>query len=259
MRQSNTYIIVFSVILTIILGGLLSGVSQVLGPAQKKAVDLDTKKQILGAIPSEKAALANMTAEQILTRYSEVITSEVTDYNGSLVTTNEKGEPIVAENVNIEKNYKKPAEQRMLPVFKYSADGQEAYIVPTFGAGLWDAIWGFVAIAPDLETVVGVSFDHRGETPGLGARITSDEIQERYQGKELYNGQGEFVSVEMVKGENNPESNLGANRVDGMAGATLTANGVNSMLENYLGYYQNYFDKNVKNGSGTMTMNLENN
>lgn len=258
MRQSNTYIIVFSLVLTIILGGLLSGISQVLGPAQKKAVDLDTKKQILGAIPAEKAAIATMEPEAILARYSEVISSVVTDAKGNLVSTNDKGEALIAENVNIEKNYKLPADQRMLPVFKYSSNGEEAYIVPTFGAGLWDAIWGYVAIAPDLETIVGVSFDHRGETPGLGARITSDDIQARYQGKSIFDNQGDFVGVEMVKGEKNPESALGPNKVDGMAGATLTANGVNSMLKNYLGYYQSYFDKNVRNGSA-MTMNLDNN
>ena len=107
MRQSNAYVIIFSLILTIVLGGLLSGVSQVLGPIQKEAVDLDTKKQILGAIPAEKAALAEMTKEQILTRYSEVISSEVADYQGNVVTTNAKGEPVVAENVDIEKKYKK--------------------------------------------------------------------------------------------------------------------------------------------------------
>ncbi len=257
MQQSNTYIIVFSLILTVVLGGLLSGVSQVLGPTQKRAVDLDTKKQILGAIPAEKEALASMEPEAILARYSEVIDAVIADYQGNLVTQNEKGDPISAENVNIEKNYKKPAEDRLYPVFKYSADGNESYIVPVYGAGLWDAIWAFVALAPDLETIQGISFDHKGETPGLGARITADDVQARYQGKELYNSQGEFVSVEMVKGEKTPESKLGPNKVDGMAGATLTANGVNSMLKNYLGYYQSYFDKNVRNQS--MSMILESN
>lgn len=252
MQQSNSYIIIFSLILTIILGGLLSGVSQVLGPAQKKAQDLDTKKQILGAIPSEKSKIPDMTPEQILERYSQVINSVVADYQGNLVDTNEKGEPMIAENVNIEKNYKKSPEDRMYPVFKYSADGQEAYILPTYGAGLWDAIWGFVAINPDLNSIKGLSFDHKGETPGLGARITSDEIQSRYRGKDLYDGSGELVSVFMVKGENTPESKLGPNRVDGMAGATLTANGLNDMLLNYIGYYQNYFDKHVRNGALTM-------
>jgi Na+-transporting NADH:ubiquinone oxidoreductase subunit C len=241
----------------VVLGGLLSGVSQVLGPAQKKAQDLDTKKQILGAIPAEKEKLSAMTPEEILSRYSEVISSEVTNYQGEIVTTNEKGEPVVAENVNIEKNYKKTPENRLFPVFKYNGGSEQAFILPTFGAGLWDAIWGYVAITPNMETVIGVSFDHKGETPGLGARITSDDVQARYRGKELYDNQGDLVSVTMVKGENTPESALGPNKVDGMAGATLTANGVNAMLENYLGYYQNYFEKNVRNES--MTMNVENN
>jgi len=247
--QSNKYIIIFALVLTAVLGGLLSGVSQVLGPTQKKAQDLDTKKQILGAIPAEKEALGDMEAEEILARYNEVIFSEVTDYQGNLVDTNVKGGPMVAEEVNIEKNYKVPVEDRLFPVFKYSANGEESYILPVYGAGLWDAIWGFVALNPDLKSVKGISFDHKGETPGLGARITSDDVQERYRGKQLYNDNGEFVAITMVKGEKIPEDRLGPNKVDGLAGATLTANGVNDMLLNYIGYYQKYFDKNVKGGA----------
>ena len=247
--QSNKYIIIFALVLTAVLGGFLSGVSQVLGPTQKKAQDLDTKKQILGAIPAEKEALGDMEAEEILARYNEVIFSEVTDYQGNLVDTNVKGGPMVAEEVNIEKNYKVPVEDRLFPVFKYSANGEESYILPVYGAGLWDAIWGFVALNPDLKSVKGISFDHKGETPGLGARITSDDVQERYRGKQLYNDNGEFVAITMVKGEKIPEDRLGPNKVDGLAGATLTANGVNDMLLNYIGYYQKYFDKNVKGGA----------
>jgi Na+-transporting NADH:ubiquinone oxidoreductase subunit C len=254
VRQSNTYIIIFSLVLTAVLGGLLSGASQVLGPTQKKAQDLDTKKQILGAIPAEKEGIANMSNEEVLARYAEVINSEVADFQGNLVTTNEKGEPMVAENVNIEKNYKKPAEERVYPVFKYENGGQKAYVIPVFGAGLWDAIWGFVALEEDTETIIGVTFAHKGETPGLGARITSDEIQARYQGKSIFQG-GELVSVTMIKGERNSPDKLGPSKVDGMAGATLTANGVNSMLNNYFGYYQSYFNKHVKSSSDAMTMN----
>lgn len=248
MQQSNTYIIGFSLVLTIILGGLLSGVSQVLGPLQKKAVELDTKKQILGAIPSEKAGLADMTPEQVLARYTEVIQSEVANFNGEIV------EGVVAEDVNIEKNYKKAKEDRMYPVFKYSNNGEESYILPTFGAGLWDAIWGFVAVTPDFKTVQGISLAHRGETPGLGARITEAEVQERYVGKSLVAASGEMVSVTMIKGENNPPSKLDNNKVDGLAGATLTANGVNNMLLAYFGSYKNYFEKNVK-GADALSMN----
>lgn len=253
MQQSNTYVIVFSIVLTAVLGGLLSGASQVLGPLQKQAQDLDTKKQILGAIPSEKEKLGTMTPEEILARYSEVINSEVADFEGNLVTTNEKGEPMLAENVNIEKNYKKPANERVFPVFKYENGAEKAYILPTYGAGLWDAIWGFVALEEDLETIKGVTFAHKGETPGLGARITDNEIQARYQGKSIFEG-GDFVSVTMIKGERNSPDKIDDNKVDGLAGATLTANGVNAMLSNYLGYYQKYFDKHATQ-TEAMTMN----
>ena len=253
MRQSNTYIIIFSVVLTVVLALLLSGVSQILGPTQKKAQDLDTKKQILGAIPAEKAKLGDMTPEEIIERYAAVIHSEVADFKGDLVTTNAKGEPLLAENVNIEKNYKKPAEERTYPVFKYQNGNEVAYILPVYGAGLWDAIWGFVALNEDLETIKGVTFSHKGETPGLGARITTDEIQERYQGKSIVENQ-ELVSVTMIKGEGNPPSKLSDTKVDGLAGATLTANGVNAMLSNYLGYYQAYFNKHSKNADA-MSMN----
>lgn len=252
MQQSNRYIILFSLSLTVILALLLAGVSQGLGPLQKKAQDLDTKKQILGAIPSEKEGLGDMEDEQILARYAEVISSVVADAQGNLVDVNAKGAPMVAEEVNIEKNYKKPIEDRDFPVFKYSFNGEEAYILPVYGAGLWDAIWGFVAVNPDLKSVRGISFDHKGETPGLGARITSDDVQARYQGKSLYDDNGQYVAITMVKGEKTPEDRLGPNKVDGLAGATLTANGVNDMLLNYISYYQKYFDKHVRGGAMTL-------
>lgn len=248
MQQSNSYIIIFSLVLTVILGGLLSGVSQVLGPTQKKAIDLDTKKQILGAIPSEKDKIGDLTGEQVIDRYAEVIQSFVSDADGNLI------EGVVAEDVNIEKNYKKPLAEKQFPIFKYSYGGEEAYILPTFGAGLWDAIWGFVAITPDFKQVKGISMAHRGETPGLGARITDPEVQGRFVDKMIVDASGNLVSVVMIKGEKNPVSKLGPNKVDGLAGATLTAVGVNNMLEAYLGFYKNYFDKNVK-GANALTMN----
>lgn len=254
MQQSNGYIIRFALILTIILGGLLSGVSQVLGPLQKKAIALDTKKQILGAIPSEKEALADMTPEQVVSRYQEVISSVVSDYNGNLIEKNEKGAPMVAEDVNIEKNYKKSLEEREYPVFKHTANGETTYILPTFGAGLWDAIWSFVAVSEDFTTVKGISLAHRGETPGLGARITEGEVQARYVDKSIVDASGKLVSITMLKGEKNPESKLGPTKVDGMAGATLTAVGVNNMLAAYLECYKNYFEKNVK-GANALSMN----
>ena len=92
-----------------------------------------------------------------------------------------------------------------------------------------------------MNTVKGIAFDHKSETPGLGARITEAKIQQRFVGKEIYNDQGELESITMVKGEGN--TGLSEHQVDGMSGATMTAKGVNAMLESYLECYQAFIEK----------------
>ena len=249
MRQSNGYIILFTAIMTIIVGGLLSLASQGLAPAQKKSIELDTKSSILSSV-MDREELEKMKPNEVLEMYDSRISSLVVDINGDVVEKDEKGEPVVAEEVSILKNYKKKPEKRLYPVFKYmnaeNPDKVDAYILPLYGSGLWDKIWGYVALNTELNTIVGVSYDHKQETPGLGARIGTPEIQNRYVGKKIYDEQGNLVSVTMVKGEGN--ASLDAHHVDGMSGATLTGKGVNVMLENYLNYYQSYFKK-VKSGS----------
>ena len=243
MQQSNTYIIVFSAVLTIILGGLLSLANQGLKPMQKKSIELDTKKKILGAVSD----LQGKKGSEILELYGSSIESIVVDINGELIKKNEKGGDIIAENVNIAKNFKKNAEERMYPVFIYHKPGDkdaiEAYIFPVYGKGLWGPIWGFIALETDLNTIKGTSFDHKTETPGLGARITSTEIRERYNGKKVFDGSNNLLSISMLKGENNSPSTLDEHHIDGLSGATLTANGVNDMLESYFKYYESYINK----------------
>ena len=239
MRQSNAYIIVFSIITTIILGGLLSVASVGLGPRQKVQVELDTKKSILAAV------MEISKSDDVLGIYDQRIESVVVDIEGNEIAEDESGSPVVAENVSIEKNYKLPPEERMYPVFLYKGSGDEveAYILPIYGNGLWDVIWGYVALDKDLNTIKGAVFDHKGETPGLGARIAEDAVQTRFVGKEVYNDQGELVGVDMLKGEGNAPESLDSHHVDGLAGATISARGVINMLLNYLEHYQNYLNK----------------
>ncbi len=243
MQQSNAYIIIFSAVLTIVLGGLLSLTSVGLKPLQDQQVELDTKKKILGAVMDISSI---EDPQEILKIYDERITSTTVDIKGNEVTTNSKGEPVVAEKVNIPKNYKLDASERMYPVFMFKGESGEleAYIFPMFGAGLWDWISGYIALESDLNTVKGIAFDHKQETPGLGARITTPEVQQRYQGKKIFDG-AELQSVSMVKGEGNP--GLTDYQVDGMSGATITGKGVNKMLMHYLECYTSFFEK-VKTG-----------
>ncbi len=244
MQQSNTYIIVFTAIMTVIVGGLLSLASQGLAPAQKKSIELDTKTQILASV-MDREELKKMKPDEILALYDKRITSLVVDISGDEVEQNEKGESIVAEEVSILKNYKKDPSERQYPVFKYvdenNPENVEAYILPLYGAGLWNAIWGYVALESDLNTIAGASFDHAQETPGLGARIGSPEVQNRFVGKKVFDDNGQLVSVQMVKGEGN--TGLTEHQVDGMSGATITGRGLSDMLKAYLEYYQGYFNK----------------
>lgn len=252
MQQSNTYVIVFSAILTIVLGGLLSLANQGLKPMQDKSVELDTKKKILGSVTDLKGKKGN----EVLSLYDQSISSTVVDLEGQPVEKDEKGGEIVAEDVSIAKNFKKPADQRHYPVFVFHAAGNEdqveAYILPVFGKGLWGPIYGFVALDTDLNTIKGISLDHDKETPGLGARITSKEVMERYIGKKIFDEAGGLVSVSMLKGENNSAEARDEHHIDGMSGATITGKGVNAMLMDYLGYYQRFLEK--KSGaSNTIT------
>lgn len=242
MRQSNAYILIFSAVMTIVCGGLLSLAAVGLKPAQTKQIELDTKKKILGAVMDISAL---QSGEQVLDLYARRFTSIVVDINGNPVETDKKGNKLVAENIDIQKNHKTPRDERFYPVFMFMNENDtsqvQAYVFPMFGSGLWDWISGYVALDSDLNTIKGVAFDHKSETPGLGARITTPEVQARYIGKKVYNENGELVSVTMIKGEKGeqPDPHL----VDGMSGATLTARGVNDMLKNYLSAYEVFISK----------------
>ena len=239
MRQSNAYILGFTAIMTLIIGGALSLANQVLMPAQTKSIELDTKTQILNAV------IKINKGDDVLGIYDDRIRSLVVNYQGDEITSDEQGNPIEAAKVNILKNFKKPVEQRDYPVYKYLDENGSinAYIFPVYGNGLWNNIYGYIALESDLNTIKGVSFGHIQETPGLGARIAESDVQQRYVGKKIFDEDGALVSVTMRKGEKGDPSLFGPHEVDGMSGATLTGKGVNAMLKSYLGDYEAYIKK----------------
>lgn len=250
-QQSNGYIIGFILVLCVLIGGLLAGASLALGPAQQKSLELDTKSQILSAVRTLLEVPEN--ADDILETYDRRISSTVVNYNGEEVRQLPDGTPAVAENVNVAVQFDLPVKERLYPVFRLVDEKDttrvQAYILPVYGNGLWDKIWGYVALDQAMETIVGVSFDHKSETPGLGQRIATAEIQDRYVGKKIFDEEGRLVSVTMMKGEHGGgESSIAyyaddPHRVDGMSGSTLTGNGVNAMLKSYFTGYRNFIKK----------------
>ena len=235
MRQSNTYIVFYAAVLTVVCGGLLALAAEGLKEKQQFNIDMEQKKNILSTVIAlEEGANVNDI-------YSKKVKSFVVDFQGNVK------DGILPKDVNLAAEYKKAPTDRLLPVYEFKSESDpnktEFVVLPVFGYGLWNNIWGFVALKSDLNTIQGVKFQHAGETPGLGARIESDEeIQDRYKGKTIYEG-GNLVSVTMMKGEGKDYTSQ-PHAVDGMSGATLTAKGVNNMLKDYLASYENYLKKN---------------
>ncbi len=232
MRQSNLYIILYSAGLTIFCGAILAFASISLKDKQDANIALEQKGNILATVVSLEE---DAPIEKI---YAQRIRGFVLDYNGNEVA----GEP---SKIVVAAEYKKKPEERLLPVYEFINETDstkvEAVVLPVFGYGLWNNIWGFVALESDFNTVRGVKFAHAGETPGLGARIEADEIQSRYKGKKIFESEA-LISIVMMKGEGMDYAN-NLHKVDGMSGATLTAKGVNNMLKDYFACYEKYLKK----------------
>jgi Na+-transporting NADH:ubiquinone oxidoreductase subunit C len=237
VRQSNLYIVLYAAAITIVCGGALAIASQTLKPLQDANIELERKKNILATVMELKEG------DDIVKLYASRVKESVIDFQGNVKTGMKASQVIIAEQ------YKLKPEERLLPIYEFRNQTDttkiENAVMPVYGYGLWNNIWGFVALQSDLNTVQGVKFEHAGETPGLGARITSDDIQVRYKGKKVFEGD-KIMSVQMQKGEGMDYS-ADPHKVDGMSGATLTGKGVNNMLTDYFSCYKNYLKKNQQN------------
>ncbi len=233
MRQSNTYIILYSAAITVVCGGLLAFAAVSLKPLQDANIAMEQKKNILTSVITLKEG------DDINTIYAKQVKAFVINFEGNVV------EGMAPEKIVVAVEYKKAPKDRLLPIYEFRNDSGKVTnaVMPVYGYGLWNNIWGFVAVKSDFNTVQGVKFQHAGETPGLGARIESEEVQERFKGKSIFEN-GSLVSIVMQKGEGNDYSS-NAHKVDGMSGATLTGKGVNNMLKEYLACYEKYLKKNA--------------
>jgi Na+-transporting NADH:ubiquinone oxidoreductase subunit C len=216
---------------------LLAVAAEGLKPRQQKNIELEEKRSILSTVFTldKKANVAEI--------YEKRVKAYVVKADGNIA------EGVKAEEIAIVDEYKKPADQRLLPVYEIISEADpnktEFYVLPVYGYGLWNNIWGFVSLKNDLNTINGVRYEHAGETPGLGARIATEEVQQRYVGKQIFEG-ASLASVQMMKGEGNDFSD-NPHKVDGMSGATITAKVLNNMLMDYMKSYENFFKAKSNN------------
>lgn len=230
---SNTYIFVFSTIMVVVVAAILSFTAMKLQPLQKKNVEINKKQNILSSLNLESTA---DNAEELYDKYIEE--------SYVLNTKGERVEGVDAFSVDMKKELAKDEENRNLPMFVSHIDDKNQYIIPVRGKGLWGPIWGYVALKEDMVTVYGTNFSHKSETPGLGAEIDTKNFQDQFIGKKIFNDEGEFVSVAVLKGgAADPDSPY---EVDGISGGTITSKGVDAMLEDCLSSYTTYFKKHKK-------------
>lgn len=233
MEKTN-YIVVFILILTASVAILLTGLREVTKEKAAQNEDIFNKRALLSAVEDhlgEGVTVKTLSDQEVLDIFNKQVEQIVLNMDGDEV------EGMMAEDVEMEKEKKKPEADRVLPLFIYNTGQEKFYILSVRGSGLWDEIWGAVALENDFNTVAGASFDHKGETPGLGAEIKDNPtFSANFKGKKIYD-EGEYVSVTVRKGGARDQEH----EVDGISGATVTADGVTEMLYRGIKYYQPYF------------------
>lgn len=214
-KNSNTYIIIYSVVMVVIVAVLLAVASLSLQDRQN-ANRLNEKKQsILTSLEATDRA------------YEGYISEYAIDAEGNKI----EGIDVFKQMEDLKGSF----EDGIYPLFE-AQDGR--IVVPVIGTGLWGPVWGYVALEKDMNTIVGVVMDHSGETPGLGAEISTPKHCALYKGKQIFEGD-EFVSVKLRKGGATQENF--AHEVDAISGGTKTSDGVSAMLENSLRNYLPFF------------------
>lgn len=218
--------------MVVVVAALLTVVALSLQPKQQKNIELEKMKNILSSLNIES------TPETVEDIYAKYIVDEYT-----INTSGEKVEGVEAFKINLKEQLKLSPEKQNWPLYVAKTDdGKTKYILGLYGKGLWGAIWGYISLNDDFTTVYGAYFDHKSETPGLGAEISTPFFQKQFPGKVIFNDEGKFVSISVIKGgaKGDPSG------VDAISGGTITSNGVSDMLSTCISAYLKYFEKNKK-------------
>ena len=226
-KNSNSYTFGFAILMVIVVGSLLAVASQGLKTRQEKNA---TDKKMMSILSAINIDVTRENAQEMYNKY--VIDSKIIS-----------GKDLNAEafNVDIKKEFRDKnisVSDRNYPLYICEKDGDKYYIIPVVGTGLWGPIWGFVALESDFKTIYGANFDHKSETPGLGAEIKYASYSDQYTGETISDTTGSFQPIIVVK----DGSGSGINsKVDGITGGTITSKGVEEMTTRTLEVYVNYF------------------
>jgi Na+-transporting NADH:ubiquinone oxidoreductase subunit C len=222
--RSDTYTIVFTTIVTVVLGLGLSVTADSLRDRQSINEQLDIKKNILSVLGFGQSN--DWTNDKVQSLYEQNINEFIVDKTGSIISA------VESSDLNKYTIYQSRENDKVT-----------GYAIPIAGKGLWGTMYGYFAIEPDAETVKGITFYRHKETPGLGAEVDKEWFQNNFVGKKLVDTNGSLVSVEVVKGYVSSTDPKAMHKVDGISGATITGKGLTTFLKNDLQKYEPYLAK----------------
>jgi len=208
----------------VIISFILSTVSISLKSKQEINKQIDKNKNILIAAG---IAIGN---EDIQDLYKNRV---------NLITINKTGNIIENEELDNIDSY--------LPLYEINESNNSnkinAYVYPIKGKGLWSTLYGYLAVDPTGNEIIGLTFYKHGETPGLGSEIEKEWFRNNFIGKKLYN-ENKFIGITVAKGKARDHANYSFNSdhiVDGISGATITAKGVEKMMKKEPLKYHRFF------------------
>ena len=244
--EKNSYTVIFAAVMVILVGSLLAFVASSLKPAIKENERFEKQQNILYAMGINQndgpGSVNFVPTTEVEEQFSKYITQQLI-VEGSTASPLEEAYLIdLKKELDLIKN----GQAGRLPLFIGEKEGKTFYVLPLYGKGLWDAIWGYMSLDENM-VVQGVYFDHKGETPGLGANIKMRYFMDDFIGETVLSG-SQYAGVAVVKGNNDPSNQIkDDNEVDALAGATITGNGVTAMIKESLKLYKPYLETIRKN------------
>ncbi|MCO5724810.1 Na(+)-translocating NADH-quinone reductase subunit C [Robiginitalea marina] len=237
--DKNVYTVLFATLMVVVVGSILAYLASGLKPLIRENERFEKQQNILYALGVNENEGPGSVDFIPTDRVEEVFSQHIREQlviSGDQITRDDQAYLI---DIKKELAAKKSGQTPRLPVFIGEKDGKTYHILPMYGKGLWDAIWGFMALDENM-VVQGVYFDHKGETPGLGSNIKERFFMDDFIGESIVNN-GRLVGIGVVKGNNDPVNNdKQDNQVDALAGATITGNGVTAMISESLNLYKDY-------------------
>jgi Na+-transporting NADH:ubiquinone oxidoreductase subunit C len=218
--NKNSYTFTFAAVMVVVVAAVLSFAATSLKEKQDNNIRLEKMQNILSSINVE---VERDGAEAV---YTDYIKKELVVNNFQPV------EGIAAFDIELSKEVVKTPSERNAPLYIAEKEGKTYFILPLRGKGLWGPIWGYISLEQNASTIYGATFDHKSETPGLGAEIKTEVFTSLFPNKEVLNESGEFTGITVMKG-----NATGSHQVNGISGGTITSVGVQDMIQDCMKAY----------------------